>query len=61
MVYAQADRRWAGVDLTVVSLEVLTVLLGVPGAAWCVWCLATRRRDAGFWVTVLATGEIYGG
>jgi hypothetical protein len=33
--YAKADRRWGGTDLTVVSLEVLTVFVGGPLALWC--------------------------
>ena len=33
--YAKADRRWAGTDLTVVSLEILTVFVGGPLALWC--------------------------
>jgi hypothetical protein len=28
--YAKADKRWGGVDLTVVSLELLTVFIGGP-------------------------------
>ena len=33
--YAKADRRWGGTDLTVVSLEILTVFIGGPLALWC--------------------------
>jgi hypothetical protein len=33
--YAKADRRWAGTDLTVVSLELLTVFVGGPLALCC--------------------------
>jgi len=33
--YAKADRRWAGTDLTVVSLEILTVFVAGPLALWC--------------------------
>ncbi|TKA65214.1 hypothetical protein B0A49_06553 [Cryomyces minteri] len=32
--YARADRRWGGVDLTVVSLELLTVCVAGPMALW---------------------------
>jgi hypothetical protein len=61
MVYAKADRRWAGADLTVVSLELLTVLGAGPLALWI--CRGIARGDAmvGFWMVVLATGELYGG
>jgi hypothetical protein len=65
MVYAKADRRWAGADSTVVSLELLTVFLGAPLAAWICWGIARRGGDGdgmvGFWVVVLGVGELYGG
>ena len=61
--YAKADRRWGGADLTVVSLELLTVF-GGGGLAVGV-CELIRRGDLGgrlwFWASVLATGELYGG
>jgi len=38
--YAKADRRWGGSDLTVISLELLTVFLGGPVAVWVCVCLA---------------------
>ena len=61
--YAKADRRWGGADLTVVSLELLTVFVAGPLAAYI--CELIRCKDSGgklwFWATVLATGEIYGG
>lgn len=61
--YAKADRRWAGADLTVVSLELLTVFGAGPIALYI--CELIRRQDAGgkiwFWVCILATAELYGG
>ena len=61
--YAKADKRWGGADLTVISLELLTVFAGGPLAAYI--CELIRQRDCGgrlwFWATVLATGELYGG
>ncbi|OCK99118.1 Emopamil-binding protein, partial [Cenococcum geophilum 1.58] len=62
--YAKADRRWGGADLTVVSLELLTVGLGAPLALWI--CELLRRGEKGgnrkwFWMIVLATAELYGG
>ncbi|KAL9015330.1 MAG: hypothetical protein Q9173_000058 [Seirophora scorigena] len=72
---ARADARYAGVDLTTLSLEIITVVLAGPIALY----VAERvRRDvqraerkgsgtevlaAGtcFWAAVLATGELYGG
>lgn len=69
-VYAQADRRWGGADLGVVSLECLTVFIGAPLAAYVCYLLTcegdvgpSKRLGGrvGFWMTVLATGELYGG
>ena len=61
--YAKADRRWGGADLTVISLELLTVFGAGPLAAYI--CELIRRRDNGgklwFWASLLATGELYGG
>lgn len=60
--YAKADARWGGTDLTVISLELLTVFVGGPLAVWICICLA--RSDWGrawFWMCVVATGELYGG
>ena len=61
--YAKADKRWAGADLTVISLELLTVFAAGPLAAYI--CELIRRGDSGgklwFWASVLATGELYGG
>ncbi|KAF2248473.1 Emopamil-binding protein [Trematosphaeria pertusa] len=63
--YAKADRRWGGVDLTVVSLEILTVGVGAPLALWI--CELLRREERKgvlkrwFWMVLLATGELYGG
>jgi hypothetical protein len=61
MIYAKADSRWGGADLTVVSLELLTVLGAGPLALWI--CTMIIRKDpmASFWMVVLATGELYGG
>jgi hypothetical protein len=60
--YAKADKRWEGTDLTVVSLEVLTVGVGGPLACWiCLQLVRKRWGSAWFWMCVLATGELYGG
>jgi hypothetical protein len=73
--YARADRRWGGADLTVISLELLTVLIAGPLSAYIGYLLscghgdvevggAKRRGFSGklaFWMVVLATGELYGG
>jgi hypothetical protein len=57
MVYAQADKRWAQADLTVISLELLTVFGAGPLAAWICYGIAKRDWRASFWMIVLATGE----
>jgi hypothetical protein len=61
MVYAQADKRWAGADLTVISLELLTVFGAGPLALYI--CRGIQQKDfmVNFWMIVLATGELYGG
>ncbi|CAL5868100.1 uncharacterized protein PFLUO_LOCUS2324 [Penicillium psychrofluorescens] len=72
--YAKADRRWAGADLTVVSLELLTVFLGGPAALYTCYLLyrssnpnisaPTRGAAKGsLWLiaSALATAELYGG
>lgn len=68
--YAKADARWGGADLTVVSLELLTVFVGGPLALWCAEMVRRGEWYAGrqgmegrkwFWMVVLAVGELYGG
>lgn len=64
--YARADRRWETTDLTVISLELLTVFIGAPLAIYICSRLCSSKgsavpQDAYFWMTVLATGELYGG
>jgi len=69
--YANADRRWGGTDLTVVSLDILTVFVAGPLALWCAemvkrgeWNYLGRKgvdNSKWFWIIVLATGELYGG
>ncbi len=61
MVYAQADKRWAGADLTVISLELLTVFVAGPLALYICYGITKRDPMVAFWMIVLATGEIYGG
>ncbi|KAK4237827.1 cholestenol delta-isomerase [Achaetomium macrosporum] len=61
MVYARADYRWAGVDLTVLSIEIITVLFA--GCMACLACYDIARKSprANLVMIVLATAEIYGG
>lgn len=61
MVYARADKRWGGVDLGVVSLELLTVFVDTALAVAVCYCLARKNPLANVWMIVLATCELYGG
>jgi hypothetical protein len=61
MDYAKADKRWAGTDLTIISLELLTVFVVGPMAVWVCYSLCKQRSDVYFWMIVLATSELYGG
>ena len=68
--YARADRRWGGADPTVISIELLTVLVDGPLALYVSDLI---RRGAGsarggalsgslwWWGSVLAVAELYGG
>jgi hypothetical protein len=59
--YAAADFRWGFSDPTVVSLEILTVLGGVPLCLYILKLLANEDPTRYFWVIVLSTAELYGG
>ncbi|KAL8737256.1 MAG: hypothetical protein Q9181_001842 [Wetmoreana brouardii] len=72
--YSRADARWANTDTTIISIELLTVFIAGPLALYICYLLQqsqqqhskNEERSAGnnkkwFWMTVLATGEIYGG
>ncbi|KAK4062027.1 uncharacterized protein Triagg1_10084 [Trichoderma aggressivum f. europaeum] len=61
MVYARADKRWAGADLGVISLELLTVFFDGPLAVYICYLLAKKNPKASIWMIVLATCELYGG
>ncbi|KAG0650560.1 Emopamil-binding-related [Hyphodiscus hymeniophilus] len=60
--YAKADQRWGGSDLSIVSLELITVFVMAP-LALCVCHLLRREQyiKASFWMVVVAVGELYGG
>ena len=72
--YAKADRRWGGADVTIISLEILTVVLGGPLALYVAELIrrggggGRAGRDSGrdsaklwFWGSLLACGALYGG
>ncbi|GAA5872898.1 hypothetical protein JCM16303_006872 [Sporobolomyces ruberrimus] len=59
--YARADTRWGTSDSTVVSIELITVLMAGP---LCVYLMDLMRKGNPawrYWIVVLSTGEIYGG
>ncbi|KEF59886.1 uncharacterized protein A1O9_04734 [Exophiala aquamarina CBS 119918] len=64
--YAKADRRWGGADLTVISLEILTVGLAGPAAMVAKsgsQSTAKAKYQTRMWfvAVMIATGELYGG
>ncbi|RPA86183.1 Emopamil-binding protein [Ascobolus immersus RN42] len=59
--YGKADIRWGNADVGVLTLELLTVLAGGPLAAWICVQVARGEPRRWFWITVLATAELYGG
>ncbi|KAK4188233.1 putative Emopamil-binding protein-like protein [Podospora australis] len=61
MVYSKADRRWAGVDLGVLSIEIITVLFAGLMAVWVCVDIARKKERVYVSMIVLATAEIYGG
>lgn len=66
--YARADSRYAGIDVTTLSLEIITVFLAGPLA---LYVAESIRKDVGkdgrlagrtwFCAGILAVGELYGG
>ncbi|KAI1171822.1 ebp domain-containing protein [Nemania sp. FL0916] len=61
MIYAKADRRWGGADLSVISLELLTVFIAGPLAAYVAYGIATKKESVNVLMIVIATMEMYGG
>jgi hypothetical protein len=72
--YAKADSRWGVADVNIISLELLTVILGGPAAIYICYLLTrssnesltTKSRGgikAKLWLVsiALATAELYGG
>jgi hypothetical protein len=60
--YAKADKRWGGSDLTITSLEIITVFVIAPLELYV--CHLLRKHEHSktwFWMAVVATGELYGG
>ncbi|KAK7708444.1 hypothetical protein SLS63_013482 [Diaporthe eres] len=61
MVYARADKRWAGADTGVVSLELLTVFVVAPLAVLVCYDIAKKNSRANVLMVIIATAELYGG
>ncbi|KAI0004019.1 Emopamil-binding protein [Xylariaceae sp. FL0662B] len=60
MVYAKADKRWAGADLALFSLEFLTVFLCGPLACAVCYGIARKKRFVNVVMILVATMELYG-
>ncbi|KAI0345870.1 Emopamil-binding protein [Trametopsis cervina] len=59
--YALADLRWGVAEPTVVSLEILTVLIAGPMACYILKLLAANDPARHYWIVVVSTMELYGG
>ena len=66
--YARADSRYAGIDITTLSLEIITVFLAGPLALYVAESIRRDMKGKGrlaggtwFWAGALAVGELYGG
>jgi Emopamil binding protein. len=59
--YSAADLRWGVSEPTVVSLEILTVLGGVPMCFYILKQLVNDDPARHYWLVVLCTAELYGG
>ncbi|KAF8533062.1 Emopamil-binding protein [Trichophaea hybrida] len=59
--YAKADIRWGEADVGTVCIELITVFLGGPLAVWITEMIRKGEGRRWFWMSVLATAEIYGG
>lgn len=59
--YGNADRRWADADIGILTLELLTVVVGGPLSLWISEMVRVGDPRQWFWIVVLAVGELYGG
>eukprot|EP00054_Salpingoeca_dolichothecata_P021319 m.136223 g.136223 ORF g.136223 m.136223 type:complete len:216 (-) comp23943_c0_seq2:118-765(-) len=59
--YGKADSRWAIRDPTVISLEILTVLVAGPLAALLVYAIWTRKPYRHLLQVCISVMELYGG
>lgn len=59
--YAKADTRWAVYDPTVLSLELLTVLLAGPLAILLVWTILNNNKWRHPLQIIISVCELYGG
>lgn len=57
----QADVRWGNSDPTVVSLEILTVVIGGPLSLYIAYLTAKNDMSRHPWLLMLCAGELYGG
>ncbi|GAA5844264.1 hypothetical protein JCM5353_001881 [Sporobolomyces roseus] len=59
--YARADTRWGTSDPTVVSIEIITVLMCGPLCVVLMDMMRKQNEAWRYWIVVLSTAEIYGG
>ena len=59
--YGKADKRWLVSDPTIVSLEVLTVLVDGPLCIMLVYAICKERYYRHWLQIVLSVCELYGG
>ena len=59
--YAKADIRWGQAHEIIVSLELLTVLIGGPLSFYIAYLLVKNDPNRHQWLLILSTGELYGG
>jgi hypothetical protein len=60
--YAKADKRWGGSDLSIISLELVSVFVLAPLGLYICYLLHRQEsgRKIGFWIMIVAMGELYG-
>eukprot|EP01135_Chromosphaera_perkinsii_P010785 Nk52_evm2s2226 gene=Nk52_evmTU2s2226 len=59
--YGKADIRWLHSDETIVSLEILTVILDGALCLYLVYAYMNQTSGRHYWMIVLCTAELYGG
>lgn len=58
--YSYADLRWGVADAGIVSVELLTVVLTTPLAAYTAWLVLHNDLRYHIWLVLLCVCELYG-